>query len=305
MPEAARRTVPPAAHDASRDSLALLSPLPRVPLLHLLRPKWLTARARARGRERGRTARIALLGITGTLFWAFVLLIVFRLLQYFRSVPDIGPLLAGKLLGLIFVSFFAILLLSNIITALSSFFVARDLDLLVSAPVDWLRLYGAEFLILGLAACAAGCIIGFAAQEAIAVAVAEVIRSELPPPRLLPAVQGFLVGLVLLLAVLDDGDAVGVVRRVESMGDRHDRPCPVVARCAIRRRGGAAGRARGRAPRPRSGRETSTARFHRRWRGSGSPAACRSREPGSTRRAGVAAHRVPSARARSGRAAPA
>src|SRR3989441_11784005 len=30
------------------------------------------------------------------------------------------------------------------ITALSSFFLAKDLDLLVSAPVDWLRLYLAK-----------------------------------------------------------------------------------------------------------------------------------------------------------------
>ena len=45
--------------------------------------------------------------------------------------PEIGPLLAGKLLGLMLVSFFSILLLSNVITALSSFFLARDLDLLV------------------------------------------------------------------------------------------------------------------------------------------------------------------------------
>ena len=56
---------------------------------------------------------------------------LYRLLAYFRGVPEIGPLLAGKLLGLILVGFFSILLLSNIITALSSFFLARDLDLLV------------------------------------------------------------------------------------------------------------------------------------------------------------------------------
>src|SRR5439155_5793153 len=70
----------------------------------------------------------------------------FRLLRYFRGVKEIGPLLAGKLLGLILVGFFSILLLSNIITALSSFFLARDLDLLVSAPVDWLKLYLAKLL---------------------------------------------------------------------------------------------------------------------------------------------------------------
>src|SRR5438477_555027 len=38
----------------------------------------------------------------------------------------------------------AILVLSNVITALSSFFLAKDLDLLVSAPVDWLRIYLAK-----------------------------------------------------------------------------------------------------------------------------------------------------------------
>ena len=146
MPEVARRTPAASPGDPGSDHLALVTSLPRVPLLHLLRPKWITARVRARGGEKGRAARIALLGVTGTLFWAFVLVVLFRLLLYFRSVPDIGPLLAGKLLGLIFVSFFAILLLSNIITALSSFFVARDLDLLVAAPVDWLRLYGAKLL---------------------------------------------------------------------------------------------------------------------------------------------------------------
>ena len=114
--------------------------------LHLLAPKWLTARARSRSTERGHTARVVLLAIFGAAFWALIYLMLFRLLRYFRGVQEIGPLLAGKLLGLILVGFFSILLLSNIITALSSFFLARDLDLLVSAPVDWLKLYVAKLL---------------------------------------------------------------------------------------------------------------------------------------------------------------
>jgi ABC-2 type transport system permease protein len=101
---------------------------------------------RALASERGRTARWLILGLFGALFWSFIFGIVYRLLQYFRGVQEIGPLLAGKLLGLILLGFFSILLLSNVITALSSFFLARDLDLLVSAPVDWLRLYGAKLL---------------------------------------------------------------------------------------------------------------------------------------------------------------
>src|SRR2546421_9229339 len=55
----------------------------------------------------------------------------------FRSAEELGPFLAAKILGLILLSFVTILVLSNLITALSSFFLAKDLDLLVSAPVDW------------------------------------------------------------------------------------------------------------------------------------------------------------------------
>lgn len=121
-------------------------PRPDPSLFHLLRPKLLTARARGLGGERGRTARFLALGAFGVLFWAFIFGVVFRLLKYFRGVQEIGPLLAGKLLGLILIGFFSILLLSNVITALSSFFLARDLDLLVAGPVDWLKLYCAKLL---------------------------------------------------------------------------------------------------------------------------------------------------------------
>ena len=120
--------------------------LPDPPLLHLLSPKWLTARARAAAGEKGRGARFAILGFVGAIFWAFIFGVLYRLLTYFRGVDEIGALLAGKLLGLILLGFTSILLLSNVITALSSFFLAKDLDMLVAAPVDWLRLYGAKLL---------------------------------------------------------------------------------------------------------------------------------------------------------------
>jgi ABC-2 type transport system permease protein len=126
------------------------APAPDAPpdpsLWHLLWPKYLTARARTTKGERGRGFRFAILGFFGLLFWAFIFGILYRLLAYFRGVQEIGPLLAGKLLGLVLVGFFGILLLSNVITALSSFFLAKDLDILVSGPVDWLKLYGAKLL---------------------------------------------------------------------------------------------------------------------------------------------------------------
>lgn len=117
---------------------------PNPSLLHLLRPKVLTVRNRNARAERGTGARWAVLLLVGALFWSAAMMVLIRVLRYFHNTPEIGALLAGKLLGMVFLSFLAILLLSNVITALSSFFLAKDLDMLVSAPVDWLTLYGAK-----------------------------------------------------------------------------------------------------------------------------------------------------------------
>ena len=114
---------------------------PSVSLRTLLSPKWITARARAVQGERGRVARYAVLGVVGLLFWGVAFGLLYRVLRYFAGVDEIGALLAGKLLGLLLLSFSAILLLSNIIAALSSFFLAKDLELLMSSPVDWFSLY--------------------------------------------------------------------------------------------------------------------------------------------------------------------
>lgn len=115
-------------------------------LFTVLRPKWLTARARTVAGERGRVARWTILGIVGLGFWTFAFGALYRVLRYFAGTEEIGALLAARLLGLLLLSFASILLLSNVITALSSFFLARDLDLLVSSPVDWLTLYLAKLL---------------------------------------------------------------------------------------------------------------------------------------------------------------
>ena len=112
-------------------------------LTHILAPKWQTALARARQSE-GNRGKILIMGFVGFLFWMAVFGVLYRVLRYFRGVEEIGPLLAGKLLSLLLLSFLSILLLSNVITALSSFFLAKDLDLLASSPVDWFHLYLAK-----------------------------------------------------------------------------------------------------------------------------------------------------------------
>ncbi len=114
-------------------------------LWRVLEPKWRTALQRIREeRSRGGSAKLLILTFVGLAFWVGVFAILYRILKYFRGVEDLGPLLAGKILGIVLLAFVGILVLSNVITALSSFFLAKDLDLLVSAPVDWLRIYLAK-----------------------------------------------------------------------------------------------------------------------------------------------------------------
>ncbi len=110
----------------------------------LLTPKWRGALARLRQERSGSWVKLTLFAVAGGLFWAAVFGIAFRTLNYIHRVEDIGDLLAGKVLGIIFLAFHSILLLSNVITALSTYFLAKDLDLLVGAPVSWFRLYLAK-----------------------------------------------------------------------------------------------------------------------------------------------------------------
>jgi len=114
--------------------------------ISLLVPKWLTARARARTGGRGRKLRIIALALLGILFWVVIIGLLYRVLEYFKNVQEIGTLVAGKLLGTLLIGFLGILLLSNVVNALSTFFLARDLDMLVGSPVDWLGFYIAKLI---------------------------------------------------------------------------------------------------------------------------------------------------------------
>ena len=112
-------------------------------MLWLVRPKLRSKLNRARTDE-SRAFKALLLAFVGIFFWTFTFLVIFRMLLYFRGTQGIGDLLAGKLLGLAFLTFFSILLLSNVITALSTFFLSDDLELVVAAPVDPVKVYGAR-----------------------------------------------------------------------------------------------------------------------------------------------------------------
>jgi ABC-2 type transport system permease protein len=113
-------------------------------VLQLLSPKWRGTRRRMA--SEGTAFRVFIMSFVGLIFFSIIFAIVYRVLGHFRATPGVGDLLAGKMLGLVLLAFLSILLLSNIITALSSFFLARDLELLAAAPVDSLRVYTARFI---------------------------------------------------------------------------------------------------------------------------------------------------------------
>ena len=116
---------------------------PTAGILWLLGPK-IRSKLNRNKSDEGPRFKWGFLGFVGLFFWSFIFGIIFRMLLYFRGTQGIGDLLAAKLLGLALLTFLMILLLSNVITALSTFFLSKDMELLVAAPVDSVRLYGAR-----------------------------------------------------------------------------------------------------------------------------------------------------------------
>lgn len=91
--------------------------------------------------------------ITHAVFSLISLLIAFGIyrgslwfLKLAYHVEVIGPLLTQRMLDMLLLVFFSVLLLSNIVTSLSSFFLAKDLDLLVAAPIPPRSFFAARFL---------------------------------------------------------------------------------------------------------------------------------------------------------------
>jgi putative ABC transport system permease protein len=62
-----------------------------------------------------------------------------------------------------------------------------------------LLIHGGEFLVFGALATLAGCAVGFAVQAGLEQMLAGLLVTRLPPPSLLPLLQGLLVGLTLLV----------------------------------------------------------------------------------------------------------
>jgi ABC-2 type transport system permease protein len=113
--------------------------------LYLLHPSWRSLWNRDRGRPGSGTIKNAVIFTLGALFWVGIFYLFYRVLYYFQGVEVIGSILAVKLLSMITVVFFSLLVFSNIVTALSAFYLSDELVLLHSMPLSLERIYLAKF----------------------------------------------------------------------------------------------------------------------------------------------------------------
>lgn len=115
-------------------------------MLVLLTPRLMAIKNRLVRLSRGDMLKTIVLSILGMGFWLFMYTVSFRLLTYFRSVEGLGDLLALRLLSMILLTFFSILLFSNIVTALSTFYLSEELTLLLAAPIRTEQIFRAKFV---------------------------------------------------------------------------------------------------------------------------------------------------------------
>ncbi|MBN1471347.1 MAG: hypothetical protein JW925_06180 [Syntrophaceae bacterium] len=108
-----------------------------ISVISLLQPRVLSSlNSLKRGNKKNNWSRVLMFGSLGIFFWIGTFIIFYRVLSYFHSVEDFGDILAIKLLSMIIMTFFVLLLFSNIINCLSHLYLSQDLPLLHSLPVS-------------------------------------------------------------------------------------------------------------------------------------------------------------------------
>ncbi len=130
--------MPPSTLSCSRTTYVTTTALPGAPRIlpsYLLKPRFQGLRntwEQADGRTR---AAYAVFGLMGVAFWAGLFWFLHFIIGGFHQVEVFGPLLTRKLLEILLISLFMMLCFSNVVTALSTYFLSDDLELLLALPI--------------------------------------------------------------------------------------------------------------------------------------------------------------------------
>jgi ABC-2 type transport system permease protein len=115
-------------------------------MLILLHPRYHAVKNRLTRLKKGDGLKTSIIALLGVAFWAFMFIVSYRVLSYFRTVEGLGDLLALRLLSMVLLTFFSILIFSNVVTALSTFYLSGELDILHSSPIRIESIYRAKFI---------------------------------------------------------------------------------------------------------------------------------------------------------------
>jgi hypothetical protein len=105
-------------------------------LTTLLAPRVLATRNALRRRP----LRAWVLAALTACFWVGSFLLFAHTLRFFQTITALGPVLTQRLLVVLFVSFFASLLIRTVVTALTTYYLSADVRFLMVAPVPRRRL---------------------------------------------------------------------------------------------------------------------------------------------------------------------
>jgi ABC-2 type transport system permease protein len=116
-------------------------------VITLLRPRYLSFKNKKLFKnDAGRGYKFALFGTIGICFWGGIFIVSLRVIGYFKAIEGLGDVLAYKLLSMVLLTFFSLLVFSNILTSLSKLYLSRDLSLLNSVPVPSYKIFIARWM---------------------------------------------------------------------------------------------------------------------------------------------------------------
>lgn len=111
----------------------------------LLSPRYFSLLNRFRKGEEGSVMKLLVMLLVAAGFWAAIMLGFVKALAYFKAAEGFGQVLAQKLMGMVWLTFFALLVFSNIITTLSTFFLSKDLETIHTSPTSLESIFWARF----------------------------------------------------------------------------------------------------------------------------------------------------------------
>ena len=97
-----------------------------------------------RGLEHWAKVIVAVVIVGGFFFGAYELF--YRVFKYLVSVQDIGPVLVDRLISIAFLAFFAMLLVSNLVSSISTLFRSTETNYLMATPLSFSEIFWSRFV---------------------------------------------------------------------------------------------------------------------------------------------------------------